>query len=148
MSESLVSEIIEGCLYLGDDWSITHNAKYIKKIGIDCAINVAAEVDYEHRIRGMYNILSEVIGQAHNNIEFRRFPMHDTLEFNIRKVCDDIADYINVLLICKQKVYVHCALGISRSPAVIIYYLMKYHQMTYQVAFDHVKKARSFIRIV
>jgi protein-tyrosine phosphatase len=134
MSQLPVSEIIEESLYLGDDWSIVHNSKHIIDLKIDLVINVAAEVDYENKIRDKYL-----------NVEFRRFPMRDSLEFNIRYVCDEVADYINTLLICKQKVYVHCALGISRSPAIIIYYLMKYREMSYQVAYDYVKKARPSI---
>lgn len=40
---------------------------------------------------------------------------------------------------------VHCAAGISRSPMVVIGYLMKYHNMTFDQAHDHVGRERPII---
>jgi Icc-related predicted phosphoesterase len=46
---------------------------------------------------------------------------------------------------CDNNVYIHCQLGISRSAAVVIAYLMFTLQITYRDAFALVKRARPFI---
>jgi len=43
-------------------------------------------------------------------------------------------------------VLVHCMAGISRSSSLIIYYLMKKYAITYDKAYEFVKKARSIIQ--
>ena len=45
----------------------------------------------------------------------------------------------------KDNVYVHCAMGISRSASVVIAYLMYKNKMSYDEAFDEVKNKRSVI---
>lgn len=45
-----------------------------------------------------------------------------------------------------QMIMVHCMAGISRSPSVIIAYLMIYKQMTYDYAINLLSKRHGFIR--
>lgn len=44
------------------------------------------------------------------------------------------------------KILVHCALGISRSPIVVIAFVMKRLGMKFEEAYEFVKKKRSIIR--
>jgi protein-tyrosine phosphatase len=46
----------------------------------------------------------------------------------------------------KNKVMVHCNMGISRSSAIVIMFLMRYLKMSYDEAHAHVKMQRSYIR--
>lgn len=45
-----------------------------------------------------------------------------------------------------KKVLVHCQVGQSRSPSIIIAYLMKKNGISYDQAFSKVKEARAVIR--
>jgi protein-tyrosine phosphatase len=44
-----------------------------------------------------------------------------------------------------KKVVVHCEVGMSRSPTIVISYLMKYQNMTLREAYNHVKKRRPIV---
>lgn len=53
-------------------------------------------------------------------------------------ICQGLADQLNVL--------VHCNAGVSRSASVVIAYLILYQKLSFEDAFDVVKKARPCIR--
>ncbi len=42
-------------------------------------------------------------------------------------------------------VLVHCIEGVDRSASIIIFYLMKYHKLSYKSAYSYVKQQRSII---
>lgn len=44
-------------------------------------------------------------------------------------------------------VLVHCMAGASRSASVIIYYLIKYHNFSFDHALTHVKEKRPIVNI-
>jgi len=43
------------------------------------------------------------------------------------------------------KIFVHCAAGISRSASIVIYYLMKKYSLSYDDAFNNLKKVREIV---
>src|SRR5215469_15792785 len=57
-----------------------------------------------------------------------RIPIEDTLFHNIKKYFN-VIDTINDALKSNKSIFVHCRCGISRSPTIIIAYLMKYDKM-------------------
>lgn len=68
----------------------------------------------------------------------------DLLDFpscNIKAHFQDAIDFIKK----SEKVFVHCAAGVSRSASLVIAYLMQEENMTLREAFDYVKKRRSCI---
>jgi hypothetical protein len=59
---------------------------------------------------------------------------------------DECHKFIDESLMDYGGLLVHCIVGRSRSPTVIISYLMKHHKMTLKEAYDHVKNKRDIVR--
>ncbi len=55
---------------------------------------------------------------------------------------DVATKFINDAIKSDGKVYVHCMAGISRSPTIVIAYLMKYEKMNLDDAYNFVKSRR------
>ena len=103
-------------------------ALYPAALPFQAAINVAAEVRYEAAIRAKLDAL---------NISCYTFAMTDDGEYNLDHT-DEILDLMHLLLTNKVKVLVHCFIGVSRSAAVVIRYLVRFHQHTYDTALEHI----------
>ncbi|XP_037796407.1 dual specificity protein phosphatase 18-like [Penaeus monodon] len=58
----------------------------------------------------------------------------------------DIADKIEEVRRRGGRVLVHCVAGVSRSPALVLAYLVKHCDMSLREAFLHARKARPNIR--
>jgi protein-tyrosine phosphatase len=76
------------------------------------------------------------------SFEYLKIDIDDSLEQNIKKHFKETFDFIEKA----EKVFVHCAAGVSRSASIVIYYLMKKNQMKYDEAYEFVKSKRSIIR--
>ncbi|CAF5223781.1 unnamed protein product, partial [Rotaria magnacalcarata] len=65
---------------------------------------------------------------------------------NIRKHFDEFIDFIdNALRLKTNKVLVHCSAGISRSPTLVLAYMMKKNRWTLEEAFDKMRKLRKIV---
>lgn len=62
---------------------------------------------------------------------------------DIYKFFDIFADIIHERITKKEIVYVHCFVGMSRSPTIVASYLMKYHNMTANQALFFIKDKRT-----
>ena len=69
------------------------------------------------------NVVDEMSEDIYRFFEKTTKEMHEKLENN-------------------QVIYVHCYVGMSRSPTIVIAYLIKYHKMSYEDAYNLVKKQR------
>jgi predicted protein tyrosine phosphatase len=59
--------------------------------------------------------------------------IEDSPKAPIGKVFEDCYNFIHVAVAAEKRVLVHCAAGVSRSPTVIIYYLLKrYYMINYR----------------
>lgn len=79
---------------------------------------------------------------------YKVIEFEDSPDVDISVYFDDAYDFI-----CKafassksNKVLVHCWAGISRSATTVMMYLMKSMSMTYVEAYEHVRKARFWVR--
>jgi len=84
------------------------------------------------------------ISEKYDDIQYHTCDLLDLPESNIMpsiKICVDVIHANR-----KENILVHCNAGVSRSPTIVIAYLMIAMQLSYDEAYDKVKKARSCIR--
>lgn len=72
----------------------------------------------------------------------RNIEDYSDLAGELREFINCVLPKINNALEGGENVYVHCHAGISRSPAVVMAYLMKYHGMTRDEALGYVRQFR------
>lgn len=124
-----MSKIIDN-LYLGNIDNV-QSAKFIKDNNIKLIINAAIEVNVP-----IHEDVSLIM-----NLQW-----YDSMEQSI-EFCflDYLANVINSYLKENKAVLVNCFAGISRSSTIVIAYMMKYHNMTFDSAFNYVQSKRWFI---
>lgn len=106
-------------LYLGAAKHIETNSDEFNKLDINIIINCCEEIIWEEDDRFIIN----------------HYPINDDALGNKFAECmDECADLIDKYLSEGLNVYIHCVHGVSRSAAMVIYYLMKYEKLSYDVA--------------
>lgn len=73
---------------------------------------------------------------------YKQIPIYDSLEENILPYIDSALEFI---MNGTGNVLVHCAAGISRSGTIVIAYLMKKHNLSFEDAFEMAKSKSSRI---
>jgi len=120
---------INGMVYLGDIESATHwptlSSLQIKRI---LTVDIRPLDKYEKDIDYLF-------------IKANDFPNEDLLSY-----FEECYQFISDGLEKGHKVLVHCMAGVSRSATIVISYLMIKNSITFEQAFDLVKKKRSFIK--
>jgi len=125
-----MSEILPNKLYLGSLYDV-ENINWLLENNITDIISLASDIDFI----GLTNLLEK------NNINHHIFKIYDDSNENISELfltLFKIIDSANI--IC-----VYCSFGISRSPTVIIAYLMYKHKMFLDDATKFVLKSRNCI---
>jgi atypical dual specificity phosphatase len=114
-------------LYLGGALEATDHT-WLNKNAITTVINVARE-------------LANVEYPPHMTV--LKLTLDDVESENIEEHLDNIADFIHHRINShKDKIFIHCFAGISRSATFVIYYIMKYNNMEFKTAFASVKDRR------
>ena len=126
------SEIIKNKLYLGN---AIHSGN--KKILIDLKITHIINVS-----RLMNNLFEN---NDKMNIIYYRIPIGDTLKEDIDKYFKLTHEYINKIMNKNKnvRILIHCQHGISRSPSILISYLMKENQWGLKKTMNFIKRKRS-----
>ncbi len=120
--------LIENGLYLSD-WKAASNLYFLENMEINRIISLGNEQEFEKYI-------------FHDNIEYLKIVVDDTLEEDISKhfqICNEFIGRI------KGNILVHCHKGVSRSATIIIAYLMS-KNISFSEAYNQVKKARFCIK--
>ena len=113
-------------MYIGAYWPRLNLEKY-KEIGITAIVNLMEENLYDPTPQGFVYL--------HKGFPDDYYPPHDYIE--------EILDFIDKNLQNGGKVLVHCSMGISRSAAIIIAWLLKMNPTwSWKDAFSYVKKAK------
>ena len=90
----------------------------------------------------VYNIGIRIHDSWQHAIDTTFIKIADDRSSDIKQWFHALADDIHSKLEKGEKIYVHCHQGASRSPTVIIAYLIKHRQMSYDDALEHVVKMR------
>ena len=120
-------EIIQKKLYLGN-YDFASDEKLLSKINISSILVCGAELKckFTHK----YNYLKL---NLHDYEEDSLLPY---IEKSVKFIADNLSN----------GVFVHCNAGVSRSPSIIIAFLIKNYKYTYNAAYEYVKSKRKNIK--
>lgn len=111
-------EIIDN-LYLGSCFN-AYNFYELKNKNIKVVINITDNIDNYHE----QNLM----------LTYYKYPIRDNNIDDITNILIETAKVIELHLSRGESVLVHCYMGASRSASVIIYYLMKKNNWSYEYA--------------
>jgi protein-tyrosine phosphatase len=80
--------------------------------------------------------------REYKTIKETQFKMEDHIDENIMSILPNIIDNIKLLNDSGSKIFVHCFAGISRSATVVLYYIMFFHNYSYNAAFQFLRSKR------
>jgi len=126
------SEIYHQFLFLGS-YENVKNKKMLHSLGITHILNMADELINPH---------------SPGEFVYRACGVNDTSKDDIKKHFNEAIDFIENARSSSptNKVLVHCAMGISRSSAIVIAWMMKHNSWSFERARDYVKMYRSCIK--
>lgn len=122
-----MTHIIDG-LYIGSE----SNAKSLEELSSE-------------QIRNIVNVTSHVPLYHTDQLQYCHLPADDTQKQNLLEYFDRAYSFIHNAIDNNEKVLVHCVAGISRSPAIVIGFLMRYAKMTMTDAYEFVKRKRAIV---
>ncbi|XP_061604923.1 dual specificity protein phosphatase 3-like [Phyllopteryx taeniolatus] len=124
-------------IYVGNAFVAT-NTMRLKRLGVTHILNAAEGNSFMH-----VNTNAEFY--VGTGITYRGVAACDTDHFDISVYFEEAADFIEKALACqngKGSVYVHCREGYSRSPALVIAYLMLRQNMDVRSALATARRRR------
>ncbi|XP_034955274.1 dual specificity protein phosphatase 18 [Zootoca vivipara] len=101
---------------------------------------------YANQITTVINVSVEVVNTYFPDIYYIHVPITDSPSSRLLDFFDPVADKIRTVESNQGRTLVHCAAGVSRSSALCIAYLMKYHSMSLANAHAWVKCCRPIVR--
>jgi protein-tyrosine phosphatase len=128
---------IVGRLFLGNSHCITQKG-VLDALQVHTVISILAEDEYER-----YRVTREAIGSER---AWHRIVLEDDESEDISKHFHEVHHTIRENLREGHAVIVHCGAAVSRSPTLIIAYLMLENGWDYERAYRYVKDRRPYIR--
>lgn len=134
------SGIKEG-IFIGNAYSVignyaTKESDLLDVLNIKVVISALTEEEYED-----YMIAREDFP----GIEWHRFVIDDDRDEKISLHFFTVYEIISKALSENKNVIVHCAAGMSRSPSLVIAYLMIENRWCYEEAYNYVKRRRPIV---
>lgn len=97
-------------------------------------------------ITSVVKVSLEAASASAEDVQCVRVPVADTPAAPLCDFFDPIADHIRDVEARQGRTLLHCAAGVSRSAALCLAYLMKYHAMSLRDAHAWAKACRPIIR--
>lgn len=127
-------------LFCGGGWEdVYKDAESLEALGIDSVLDLQYLPNDPVFNRRAISEIKEIL--EHYNIDYWAVPMFDGPENeNLEDIFEEGFHAIDAWLADNKraKILVKCALGLSRGPAMIIYYLCKEKKLEYQQAYSMV----------
>ncbi|XP_004435067.1 PREDICTED: dual specificity protein phosphatase 21 [Ceratotherium simum simum] len=99
-----------------------------------------------NHITTIINVSVEVVNTVYEDIEYVHVPVADSPSSCLYSFFDSVADHIHSVEMKQGRTLLHCVAGVSRSAALCLAYLMKYHSMSLLDAHTWTKSCRPIIR--
>lgn len=130
--------------YISNIYALFYDCDYIiDNIYLGSCYNASNEnLLKELNIKKIVNI-SDDIPNYHNDIEYYNYKIKDDgiEQFNLEEM-NKLIDFIKT---DDRNILIHCVMGKSRSVTVVLYYLMKIHNMSLENALEFLNKKRNVI---
>jgi protein-tyrosine phosphatase len=120
-------EIIKEKLYLGN-YDFALNKDLLKNQNISCIIVCGSELECKFP----------------NEYKYLKINLNDYIEDSILPYIDQCLKFIDDNK--DKKIFIHCNAGVSRSPSIVIAYLIKGLKYSFKEAYDLVKSKRKIIK--
>ena len=117
-------EIIKNKLYLGN-YDFALNYDLLKQNNVSCILVCGSELECKFE----------------NEFKYLKIDLNDYTEDSIIPYIDKCIQFINENK--NKRIFIHCNAGISRSPSIIIAYLIKSLNYSFKDAFNLVKSKRN-----
>lgn len=130
-------------IYLGPKLSMI-DEKEFGQLNIDIIINCAREV-----VSSVPNRVAHLdrVYPPDNIYKVVKFPIVDGDPISFIENMDRAEEKIHTYVSRNKKIYIHCECGISRAPAILMYYLMVHSNYDYYDASDFITNARPAVNI-
>lgn len=122
-------------IYLGAWQHPADNTEEFQQLGVDVIINCAAELGFPDN------------SPLYKKYIIEDFPIYDDQHGTLLEHMDRAITVIRKYYKAGKKIYVHCSLGISRAPAILVYYFMFYKHISFDRALHLLKKKRKIIEL-
>jgi protein-tyrosine phosphatase len=113
--------------------STTYSRDILEEKNIQVVISALTEEEYEENMIGQEDF---------PNSEWYRLVIDDDPKENIHQYFYKVHTIISNAVLNRKNVIVHCAAGMSRSPTLVLAYLMIENNWSFEEAYQHIKRKR------
>ena len=128
-----------------DEYHKTHASELTDQLYLAACRAVTSKCLLDLGITSIVNATLELPTVAYQKQETIQIAVEDRVSSKLNIYFDLIADKIQQVHLGGGKILIYCRAGQSRSATLCIAYFMKYHDMTYDEAFQYVRGRRPII---
>eukprot|EP00759_Apiculatamorpha_spiralis_P016664 PhF_6_TR22759/c1_g1_i1/m.32448/K04459/DUSP, MKP; dual specificity MAP kinase phosphatase len=133
------------------EWNVTSAAEVepmthiIEHIFVGGARDVTHTVLTENSITHVLCAAKEITSEVPQHVTLHHIRIDDRADETIESHFDEAIQFMNTAANSSGRVLVHCRKGISRSPSLVLAYLIKEKGMSYEEALQYVKERRKTV---